>query len=79
MLIMTRSCYITIAPYVSSCLTIVISLVALFWFYFTIEKSNATPALGLQRDSVIIIILVMEKISGIKQFDWLNVGHRLPK
>ena len=72
MLIMTRSCYITIAPYVWSCYIIIapyvwscftteLSLVPLFSSCLTMEKNNATHALGLEQDRVIILILAMEK------------------
>ena len=72
MLIMTRSCYITIVANVWPCFTVELSLVPLFWSCFTIEKSNATPANKFEQELVIMIILNMDKIPGIKQFDWLN-------
>ena len=72
---------ITIArpgPYVWSCFTIELSLLPLFWSCFTIEKNNAGHALKFEQDLAEIITLNMEKISEIKEFDWLNVCHSVP-
>ena len=80
MLIMMRSCSKPTArpePYVWSCFAIALSLVPLFWFCFTIEKNNTSPALKFDQDLAAIIILSPEKYQGRKQFDWLNFSYKV--